>query len=218
MNSALAILWQQRDVMLSGLLTTLEISVAGALLAAIFGVLIFVGLISRMRVIRLLLLVLLVDTMRCVPFMLFCYLLYYGLPYAGITLGNLTVGIAALSIYHASYIAEILRAAWKEQPADIKEASIAFGFHGVQRLRIILPPVVIATIPMLGNSAIQIIKDSAFLVIIAVQELTFAANEIQSTYYVPFASFICAVFFYWFLCLIVEGGTKLISVRTLLRR
>ena len=217
MNTALTILWQQRDVMLGGLLTTLEISVAGALLAAILGVLIFVGLISRARAIRLLL-VLLVDTIRCVPFMLFCYLLYYGLPYAGITLGNLTVGIAALSIYHASYIAEILRAAWKEQPADIKEASIAFGFHGVQRLRIILPPVVIATIPMLGNSVIQIIKDSAFLVIIAVQELTFAANEIQSTYYVPFASFICAVFFYWFLCLIVEGGTKLISVRTLLRR
>ena len=54
-------------------------------------------------------LVLLVDTMRCVPFMLFAYLLYYGLPYAGITLGNFTVGIAALAIYHASYVAELLR-------------------------------------------------------------------------------------------------------------
>jgi polar amino acid transport system permease protein len=59
---------------------------------------------------------------------------------------------------------------------------------------------------------IQVIKDSAFLVIITVQELTYAANEIQATYYVPFASFICAILLYWVLCLGVEGG-----VRSLLR-
>jgi polar amino acid transport system permease protein len=217
MSSSLAIIWQQRDVMLNGLLMTLELSVAGALLAGVLGVLIFLGLISRSRVLRLSL-VLLVDTMRCVPFMLFAYLLYYGLPYAGIMLGNFTVGIASLAIYHASYIAELLRGAWKEQPVEIKEASVAFGFHGWRRLRIILPPVAIAAIPMLGSSAIQVIKDSAFLVIIAVEELTYSANEIQSTYYVPFASFICAVLCYWILCLLVEGGVQFMSARTRLRR
>ena len=62
---------------------------------------------------------------------------------------------------------------------------------------------------MLGNQMIQIIKDSAFLVIIAVQELTFAANEIQATYYVPFASFVCAMLLYWVLCLAVEGGVRI---------
>ena len=71
---------------------------------------------------------------------------------------------------------------------------------------------------MLGSSVIQILKDSAFLVIIAVEELTYAANEIQLTFYVPFASFICAVLCYWILCLIVEGGDQLMSTRTLLRR
>jgi len=49
-------------------------------------------------------------------------------------------------------------------------------------------------------------------VIIAVQELTFAANEIQATYYVPFASFVCAMLLYWLLCLAVEA-----SVRAMLR-
>ncbi len=87
------------------------------------------------------------------------------------------------------------------------------GFHGWRLLtRIILPPVVLDAVPMLGNQMIQVIKDSAFLVIITVQELTYAANEIQATYYVPFASFVCAILFYWILCLGVEGG-----VRSLLR-
>ena len=73
-------------------------------------------------------------------------------------------------------------------------------------MRIILPPVLLSSIPMLGNQMVQIIKDSAFLVIIAVQELTFAANEIQATYYVPFASFVCAMLLYWLLCLGGRGG------------
>src|ERR1700755_85727 len=65
-----------------------------------------------------------------------------------------------------------------------------------------------SSVPMLGNQMVQIIKDSAFLVIIAVQELTFAANEIQANYYVPFASFVCAMLLYWVLCLAVEGGVR----------
>lgn len=216
MMSGLVILWQQRGVMASGLLTTLEVSTIGALIAAGFGVVIFWGLISRSRFLCLAATAL-VDAMRCVPFMLFCYLLYYGLPYFGITIGSFVVGVVALGIYHASYTAELLRGAWKELPKDTIEAGIAFGFHGWRLLRIILPPVVIAILPTLGNAFVQVIKDSAFLVIITVQELTYAANEIQSTYYVPFSSFVCAVFCYWGLCLLVESGVHLLRSRTVLQ-
>ena len=51
--------------------------------------------------------------------------------------------------------------------------------------------------PVIGNQLIQIIKDSAFLTIIALPELTHAASSIQSRYYVPFAAFITAVALYW---------------------
>jgi polar amino acid transport system permease protein len=64
--------------------------------------------------------------------------------------------------------------------------------------------VVLAISPVLGNQMIQIIKDSAFLMIIAVPELTHAASSIQSTYYVPFAAFVAAVALYWLLCRCVE--------------
>ena len=50
---------------------------------------------------------------------------------------------------------------------------------------------------MIGNQIIQIIKDSAFLTIIALPELTHAASSIQSRHYVPFAAFITAVLLYW---------------------
>jgi polar amino acid transport system permease protein len=64
--------------------------------------------------------------------------------------------------------------------------------------------------PVVGNQLIQIIKDSAFLTIIALPELTHAASSIQSRYYVPFAAFITAVALYWGLCLVVEGGVNVL--------
>ena len=64
--------------------------------------------------------------------------------------------------------------------------------------------------PVVGNQLIQIIKDSAFLTIIALPELTHAASSIQSRYYVPFAAFITAVALYWALCLVVEAGVNVL--------
>ena len=204
----IAVLWEQRDAMLSGLLATIGITIVAAICAGVLGLVLFSLLISRVRAIEVTL-TRLIDLMRCVPFMLFCYLIYYGLPSAGIVVGNLTAGITALTLYNAAYIAELLRGGYEALPREGIEAGQAFGFHGWRLLvRIILPPVLLSTIPMFGNQMIQIIKDSAFLVIIAVQELTYAANEIQATYYVPFASFVCAMLLYWLLCLAVEAGVR----------
>ncbi len=196
------------SAMLSGLLTTIGITLVAAMCAGLLGLLLFALLISRVRAVEMAL-SWLIDLMRCVPFMLFCYMIYYGLPSFGIVIGNLSAGIIALTLYNAAYIAELLRGGYQALPRDGIEAGHAFGFHGCRLLlRIILPPVLLSSIPMFGNQMVQIIKDSAFLVIIAVQELTFAANEIQATYYVPFASFVCAMLLYWVLCLAVEAGVR----------
>ena len=204
-----AVVWDQRDQMLAGLLMTLEIAVMAAVLASLLGLLLFTALVlSRGRGGARVLSVL-VDAMRCVPFMLFCYLIYYGLPYWGIRLDNMVAGIAALTFYNAAYIAELLRGAFLDLPSDQAEAGAAFGFHGWRLVgRVILPPVLFQALPTLGNQFIQIIKDSAFLVIIAVQELTYAANEIQANFYVPFGAFVAAVLCYWLLCAVVEMGVR----------
>lgn len=212
------VLWEQRDALSSGLLTTIAITAVAAVCAGLLGLVLFALLISRVRVIEWML-TWLIDVMRCVPFMLFCYMIYYGLPSFGIVIGNLTAGIAALTFYNAAYIAELLRGSYVALPRDGIEAGHAFGFHGWRLVtRIILPPVLLSSVPMLGNQMIQIIKDSAFLVIIAVQELTFAANEIQATYYVPFASFVCAMLLYWLLCLAVESGVRAVLAMAEARR
>jgi polar amino acid transport system permease protein len=146
-----------------------------------------------------------VDAGRCIPFLLLTYIVYFGLPAVGIVLDKWTAAIATLVLYNTAYIAEILRAGWASLPAGQTLAARAFGYRGFPLTRrIILPQLVIAVGPVIGNQLIQLIKDSAFLSIITVPELTFAANAVQSYYFVPFESFLVATLLYWALCAGIE--------------
>ena len=81
------IVWSQRDLMLSGLLLTLEIVAISSVLAGILGFAVFWLLVQGgpaiVRPVKAA-----IDVIRAVPFMLLCYLIYYGLPTLGVTLGK----------------------------------------------------------------------------------------------------------------------------------
>jgi polar amino acid transport system permease protein len=202
------IVWSERALLLSGLANTAILSTLAAVAALMLGFVMTPAVMSKHRIIsgaaRLF-----VDGMRCVPFLLFAYIVYYGLPSLGLRLDNWSSGLAALTIYNTAYMAEILRGAWVTQPREPIEAGIAFGFSELRLFRrIILPRLLLAAGPVIGNQVIQIIKDSAFLTIIALPELTHAASSIQSRHYVPFAAFITAVLLYWGLYLVIEAGVS----------
>jgi polar amino acid transport system permease protein len=200
-----AIVWHHRDMMLVGFGTTLAIVALSAAGALALGTLLTIPLMSRRRAVAALASAY-VDAMRCVPFLLFVYLIYYGLPSLGLFFDNWSAGIIALVLYNAGYMAELLRASWTGLPREMIEAGHAFGFSGWRLFRrIILPPVLFAALPLIGNQLIQIIKDSAFLTIIAVAELTHQATSLQATYFIPFASFLAAVALYWLICIAVES-------------
>jgi len=212
------IVWSERDLLLSGLGNTTILSLLSAIAALLIGFALTPALMTRQRALGWIARGF-VDGMRCVPFLLFAYIVYYGLPSLGIRLDNWTSGLVALTIYNAAYMAEILRGAWAAQPREPIEAGVAFGFSNIGLFRrIVLPPLLLAAGPVIGNQMIQIVKDSAFLTIIALPELTHAASSIQSRHYVPFAAFITAVFLYWGLCLVIEAGVSSVDRLAAARR
>jgi polar amino acid transport system permease protein len=205
------VVWSERSLLLSGLANTIALSLAAMIAALVLGALVCLGLMSGKPGYRRLF-GYFVDSMRCVPFLLFAYIVYYGLPSLGLNLNNWTAGLAALSIYNTAYMAEILRGAWAAQPSEPIDAGYAFGFTGLRHFhRIVLPPLLLSAAPVVGNQVIQIVKDSAFLTVIALPELTHAASSIQSRHYIPFAAFITAVMLYWTLCLVIEAGVAAIG-------
>jgi polar amino acid transport system permease protein len=211
MMNDFATVWSERGLLLSGLANTVLLSLLAALAGLVLGAGLSMLLMSPKKALSVPAKVL-VDAARCTPFLLFAYIVYYGLPSLGLRFDAWGAGLFALTVYHAGYMAEILRAAWVAQPRAPIEAGMAFGYHGFGLFRrVVLPPLALSSAPVLGNQVIQIIKDSAFLTIITLPELTNAVNSIQSRHFIPFAAFITAVLLYWALCLVVEAGVSAVG-------
>jgi polar amino acid transport system permease protein len=203
--------WSERGLLLSGLGNTVLLSLLAALASLVLGALFSTLLMSERKAVSVPAKAV-VDLARCTPFLLFAYIVYYGLPTLGLQFDAWGAGLFALTVYHAGYMAEIWRAAWAAQPRAPIEAGIAFGYSGLGLFRrIVLPPLALSSAPVLGNQVIQIIKDSAFLTIITLPELTHAVSSIQSRHFVPFAAFVTAVLLYWALCLVVEAGVSAVG-------
>lgn len=203
------ILWGQRDTILRGLENTLILFGASAVVAFLLSCVIVIVIHGRSGIVGAVLRGA-VDAMRMLPFLIYAYLLYYGLPALGIRMSAWTAGFIALITYHAAYFAEILRGAWATLPAGQAEAARAHGFASLAMYRrIILPQLVLRSAPVLGNQLIICLKDTAFLMIITVRELTAAASAVQSTYFIPFEAFIVAIVLYW----AISFGIELLVAR-----
>ena len=206
------------DAYLNGLWNTLWLSAATLVLASLAGSVVAALMLAKHKALRLSVAAF-VDAMRCVPFLLFAYLIYYGLPAFSLQLDSWASGLIALVVYHTAYIGEIVRGAWTNLSREQIEAGRAFGFAGFPLFRrIILPQLFFASAPVIGNQSIYIVKDSAFLMIITVPELTFAASSVQSTYFVPFASFVIAMLLYWLVTLGIEASVKRVEAAAEVRR
>ena len=201
----------------SGFGTTLLLFGLSTVGAFLLGVLIVGPLRSGSKIVRLALHSY-VDGMRMLPFLIFVYLLYYGLPTFGVRLDAWTAGLLGLIIYHSAYVAEIFRGAWDQLPFGQTESAQAHGYHGFRLMRrIILPQLVLNTTPVLGNQLIYVLKDTSFLMIITVQDLTYAASSIQSMYFVPLEPFIVAIALYWAISLLIEGFVAIVHGTAKLR-
>lgn len=201
---AFEMLWDNANLFAEGLLNTLILfaisSVFAFLLACLVTLLLEGHDNRRRRALRGAM-----DLMRMLPFLIYLYLLYYGLPELGIRLDVWTAGFIALITYHGAYFAEILRAARTSLSAGQAEAASAHGFvNSKMYWRILLPQMVLSSGPLFGNQLVCLIKDTAFLSIITLTELTAAANAVQAKYFVPLPPFVLVILLYWMVTLFVE--------------
>ena len=209
--SGIATVWSYRDAFLAGLGNTAALVGLALVLSLPLAALAAVLLVEASAPVRRLGREV-VDLFRCVPFLLLAYVIYYGLPEIGLRLGAWWAGLVALVLYNGAYFTEILRAAALSLPREAVEAGRAYGFSRAQLYgRIVLPLVALDAGPVIGNQVVVMIKDTALLMIITVQELSFVANFVNASAFAPFAPFATALLLYWALCLVAEAGVGVIA-------
>jgi His/Glu/Gln/Arg/opine family amino acid ABC transporter permease subunit len=179
--------WESIDFILWGASHTLEISLLGFALALLIAY--AVGIARARRLPKWLSVPLgaYVEIFRGTPLLVQLFIIYYGLPQAGIVMNSWTAGAIGLGLNSGAYMSEVVRASIMTVDTGQVEAAEALGYRRWQSLRhIVLPQATRMAIPPLTNSLASLLKESSLVSIIAITELTRVGNIIYSRTMRPF--------------------------------
>ena len=118
-------------------------------------------------------------------------------------------GVLALSLLFASYATQTLRAALNAVPAGQRLAALALGLgKGHTFFRIVLPQAWRHALPGLGNQWLVLLKDTALVSLIGVNEMMRQAQMASASTYQPFTWYAAAALIYLAISLVSEFGLK----------
>ena len=137
-------------------------------------------------------------------------LIIYNLIFTSRNTNEIVVGAVCFGINSGAYVAEIIRAGIESIDRGQMEAGRSLGFNYLQTMRLIIVPQAIKNIlPAIGNELITLIKETSVAGVIAVTDLTKAAQYVGSvTWDILTPLFIAAVVY----LIIVLGLTKLLGI------
>jgi polar amino acid transport system permease protein len=187
---------------LGGVPLTIMVSVLAIFFATIFAVIGALGRLSRVSPIYAIA-TLYVSMVRGTPLIVQVFFVYSALPEFGIVLPALVAGVLALSFNYGAYMTEIFRAGIQAIPRGQREAAQALGMteSDVMR-RIVLPQAVRIVIPAIGNEFIAMIKDSALVSFVGLQELFWRARTVGTSHFQTFGTLMTAALVYWMLTIV----------------
>jgi aspartate/glutamate/glutamine transport system permease protein len=143
-----------------------------------------------------------VEIIQNTPLVIQVFFLYNGLPHLGVMLPVITVGILGVGVYHGAYIAEVIRAGIQSIHRGQMEAALSQGFSYVGAMRhVILPQATRVVLPPLANQAVNLVKNTSVLALIAGGDLMYRADSWSSDtlYYGP--TYVVVALLYLLLCL-----------------
>ena len=118
---------------------------------------------------------------RGTPVLFQIIFIYNVLPSFGIRLSAFTSAVLALSLNEGAYMAEILRSGLEAVRTGQRTAAMALGMTRPQVLRhVVLPQAARVVLPPLGNQMVGMLKTSALVSVVAVEELLLVANQTAS--------------------------------------
>jgi polar amino acid transport system permease protein len=138
-----------------------------------------------------------VELIRNTPFIVQLFFIFFGLPAAGVKLTPETASVIAMVMNLGAYATEIIRAGIEATPKGQIEAAVSLALNKVQVFtRVVLPPALKKVWPAMVSQIIIVMLGSAVCGQISTEELSYAANLIQSRNFRAFEAFIVATLVY----------------------
>ncbi|MBM6551562.1 ABC transporter permease [Marinomonas ostreistagni] len=114
-----------------------------------------------------------------------------------IEIGPFAAGVTALGLTFGAYATEVFRGALQAIPKGQHEAATALGMHPRRKFfRIILPQVWRIALPGIGNLFLVLLKDTALVSVVGLEDIMRKANVAVSNTKEPFLFYLVAAFMY----------------------
>ncbi|MDR2142950.1 MAG: amino acid ABC transporter permease [Treponema sp.] len=194
-------LWRDKTVFLEGFGITLLVSFCALLLALVLGIIFGLFSTSSNKILKAVSRVY-VEFFQNTPLVVQVFFVYNALPYLGVVLDVFVIGMLCVGIYHGAYVSEVIRAGITSIAKGQIEAARSQGFSYVQAMRwIILPQTVAIVLPPLANQAVNLIKNTSVLALVAGGDLMYRADSWASNGTLSYGpAYMITGLLYFFLC------------------
>lgn len=160
-----------------------------------------------------------VELIRNTPFIVQLFFIFFGLPSLGVKLTPELASVIAMVVNLGAYAAEIARAGIEGTPKGQLEAARSLALTEWQVVtRVVLPPALARVWPAMTSQIVIVMLGSAVCGQIAAQELSYAANLIQSRNFRAFEAFIVATLIYLALSILLRQALNWIGPRWIFGR
>lgn len=205
------------DLLLQGALFTLGLTAVGTLLGVGLGI---VGAVLRAWQIKPFNRVfgLYVELIRNTPFIVQLFFIFFGLPALGVRMNEWEAAVLAMVINLGAYSTEIIRAGIQAIPHGQLEAAAALALNRFESFRhVVLRPALAKVWPALSSQIIIVMLGSAVCSQISTEELSFAANFIQSRNFRAFETYLVTTLLYLAMAILIRQLLAWIGRRYIVR-
>ncbi|WP_158924115.1 amino acid ABC transporter permease [Acidisphaera sp. S103] len=188
-----------------GATTTIWLAILSMMLGLLLGSLGAAARLSRHGALRLVPTVY-VETIRNTPLLVQIYIIYFGLPAAGIRFTPPVAAVLALGIYTGAYATEILRSGIQSIPKGQLEAARALGLSRWRTLRNVEAGQALAAVyPALMSQFVLVMLATSLVSAISVTDLTASANNIQGLTFRSFEAYLVVAAIYLVLTFVLRS-------------
>lgn len=172
-QSIWSLIQENKAALLDGLIKTLQLTVVGIVLAAIWGVLLGVMGVVPSKLVRGISSTI-IYIFRGLPMLVLAFFIYIGIPnLTGQKIPAFTAGVITLILNEGAYIGAFVRGGFKSVDPGQLEAARSLGMpYGKAMRKVVMPQGIRLTIPSFINQFIITLKDTSILSAIGIIELT----------------------------------------------
>ena len=203
--------WDFLPFLIAGIPITLELTLIAMALAMPISVVLALGRNSQFAALRWPA-GFVIELFRGSSALVQLFWAFYVLPMFGLNLPPMVAGILVLAINEGAYFSEVVRAALNAVPPGQREAAVTLHLPRRYRFfRIILPQALPIMIPPFGNALVTMLKFTALVSLVTIQELSFRASLVRTSTGDSASVYSFTLLIYFALALILGGAVKLLE-------